>query len=144
MNFYKIAGAIVLIMALASCNRPESSSSEASPPVAETTISMETACTEIKQSNVMRSSAILEEYVKTGNMPDSATLDELQSIVDEIDGIAKRIDSQEGATKVQELADSIAQLKEAFMKEDKVEIVGVADGAIPNAFGALASLCPNT
>ena len=85
----------------------------------------------------------MEEFVKTGNMPDSATLDELQSIVDEIDGIAMRIDSEEEAAKVQELADGIAQLKEAFIKEDKVEIV-VGNEAISNAFGALASLCPNS
>ncbi len=142
MNFRKIAGAIVLTMALTSCNRPESSSSEATPPVAETTISMETACTEITQSNVMRSAEIMEEFVQTGNMPDSAALDELQSIVDEINGIAMRIDSEEDAAKVQELADGVAQLKEAFIKEDKVEIV-VGNDSISNAFGALASLCPN-
>ena len=142
MNIRKIAGAIVLTMALTSCNRPESSSSEATPPVAETTISMETACTEITQSNVMRSSEIMEEFVQTGNMPDSTALDELQSIVDEINGIAMRIDSEEDAAKVQELADGVAQLKEAFIKEDKVEIV-VGNDSISNAFGALASLCPN-
>ena len=142
MNIRKIAGAIVLTMALTSCNRPESSSSEATPPVAETTISMETACTEITQSSVMRSSEIMEEFVQTGNMPDSTALDELQSIVDEINGIAMRIDSEEDAAKVQELADGVAQLKEAFIKEDKVEIV-VGNDSISNAFGALASLCPN-
>jgi hypothetical protein len=143
MNFHKIAGAIILMMALTSCDRPESSSSETTPPVAEATISMEAACTEITQSNVMRSGEIMEEFVKTGNMPDSATLDELQSIIDEIDGIAMRIDSEEEAAKVQELADGIAQLKEAFIKEDKVEIVA-GNEAISNAFGALASLCPNS
>ena len=85
----------------------------------------------------------MEEFAKTGSMPDSATLDELQSIIDEIDGIAMRIDSEEEAAKVQELADGIAQLKEAFIKEDKVEIVA-GNEAISNAFGALASLCPNS
>ena len=84
----------------------------------------------------------MEEFVKTGNMPDSAALDELQSIVDEIDGIAMRIDSEEEAAKVQELADGVAQLKEAFINEDKVEIVA-GNEAISNAFGALTSLCPN-
>ena len=130
------------MMALTSCNRPESSSSETTPPVAEATISMETACTEITQTNVLRSGDIMEEFVKTANMPDSAALDELQSIVDEIDGIAMRIDSEEEAAKVQELADGVAQLKEAFINADEVEIVA-GNEAISNAFGALASLCPN-
>ena len=130
------------MMALTSCNRPESSSSETTPPVAEATISMETACTEITQTNVLRSGDIMEEFVKTANMPDSAALDELQSIVDEIDGIAMRIDSEEEAAKVQELADGVAQLKEAFINADEVEIVA-GNKAISNAFGALASLCPN-
>ena len=148
MNFYKGAAAIVLMMALASCNRPESTSSEPAAPEVQT-ISMETACTELKQSNMMKFIAILEDSTKTETPPDAASLDELGSIVVEIDGIAKKIDSPEGAAKVQEIADSMAQLKEslskeALSKEDFAEIIQTNESRFVPAINAMAPLCPNT
>ncbi len=90
----------------------------------------------------MKVATILEEVGSTGSIPDPATLDELPSIVDEVTGIAERIDSEEESVKVQELADSITLLNESFLNDDMVAANDVAKTTLMPAIEAIGPLCP--
>jgi hypothetical protein len=88
MNFYKAAAVLILVaMALTSCKGSESNSSEPTPP-AEETISMATACEEIKPL-VLEASELFAS-------PGPDFFEKINPILDEIDSIADSIETEEG------------------------------------------------
>ncbi len=117
MKFLKAAVAMALMMALTSCKGSESNSPEPAPPTAET-ISMETACTEIKPL-LSQINETMDTAAKNNAEPDDpAILEEFQSIADKIGGIGERIETEEGAALAQEIANSYTQMFEGFSKRE--------------------------
>ncbi len=88
MNFRKSAAALALVaMALTSCKAPESDSSESTPP-AEETISVATACEEIKPLVLQAG----ELFASPG--PDF--FEKIKPLLDKIDSIADSVETEEG------------------------------------------------
>jgi hypothetical protein len=92
MNIYKAAAASVLAaMALTSCKGSESVSSESAPP-ADETISMSSACERIKP--------LVLEAGELFASPGPDFFERINPILDEIDGIADLIETEEGRAAV--------------------------------------------
>ena len=117
MKFLKAAVAMTLMIALTSCKGSEPNSPEPAPPAAET-ISMETACTEIKPL-LSQINETMDTAAKNNAEPDDpAVLEEFQSIADKIAAIGERIETEEGAALAQEIANSYTQMFEGFSKRE--------------------------
>ena len=116
MKFHKAAMAAALMLALTGCNGSETSSSDPAPQ-ADETISMGTACIEIAPL-IKKFTDVAGTAAANNVSPDDPdTLNELKSILDEIDGIGAKIETEEGVAVMQELTNGFDQAIEAFQKE---------------------------
>jgi len=112
MNFYKTVFAFALMaMALTSCKGSESDSSESAPP-AEETISMAKACEEIKPL-VLEASDLFAS-------PGPDFFERINPILDEIDGIADSIETEEGRVAVLDMTQAWDKFIEAVKAGDGV------------------------
>ena len=116
MKFHKAAAAAALMLALTGCNGSESTTSEPASPE-EGTISMATACIKIAPLTEKTGDVLTTAVANNVSTDDSDTIDELKYILDEIDAIAAKIDTEEGVAVTQELVNAYDQAIEAFQKE---------------------------
>ena len=116
MKFHKAAAATALMLALPGCNGSESTASEPASPE-EGTISMATACNKMLPL-IEKSGDVLTKADDNNVSPgDPDTIDEVKYILDEMDAIAAKIDTEEGIAVTQELINAFDQSIEAMQKE---------------------------
>jgi hypothetical protein len=122
MNFYKSAAALTLVaMALTSCKRPESDSSESAPP-AEETISMATACEEVgplltELNPIVRS---IGTNIKK-NVSNDDNLSRYNAILNEIDEIADSIETEEGKGTFWDLTKAMDEFYKAVTDGENID-----------------------
>jgi hypothetical protein len=102
-------------IALTSCKGPEGADANTSAPSGEETISMTTACDEVLPL-AKELGALMNPIMKNAseNVSNDENVNKFNSILDDLDGIAESIDTEEGRTMLLDMTKAWDKVLEAI------------------------------